>query len=331
MPLRRSSCDSFGNGSLLSGIYSGKNLRFLAQVAWIGPRMTPANFLRLMVLSAIWGASFMFMRIAAPAVGPTVTIFFRVMLGALFLLLVIVWLGKALRIREHWKNFLLLGAFNSALPFVLFAYAALTLPASVLAILNATTPIWGAVLAALVGGEMLRAKRWAGLFVGLFGVILLTGVEIQTLPPGAGLAVLAALLASSLYSVAATYISRTQPVEPIANANGSLWAATLWLLPVMWFTPLPESMPTLEVSVSVFLLGVMCSGMAYLLYFRLIREVGAVSTLTVTLLIPVFGIFWGFVFLDEAVGWHTVAGAVFVLSGTILATGVSVRSLLRGG
>lgn len=263
----------------------------------------------------------MFMRIAAPEVGPAVTIFFRVMLGAAFLLLVVVWLGKALQIRKHWKNFLLLGALNSALPFVLFAYAALTLPASILAILNATTPIWGAVFAAMVGSETLHAKRWAGLFLGLLGVAVLTGVEIQTLPAGAGLAILAALLASSLYSVAATYISRTRPVEPIANANGSLWAATLWLLPVMWFTPLPESMPTVEVSGSIFLLGVLCSGMAYLLYFRLIREVGAVSTLTVTLLIPVFGIFWGFVFLNEAVGWHTVAGAVLVLTGTILATG----------
>lgn len=293
--------------------------------------MSAGNFLRLILLSAIWGASFLFMRVASPAVGPVVTIFFRVSLAALFLLMVMMWLQRALQVRAHWKNFLWLGAINSALPFFLFAYAALTLPASVLAILNATTPIWGALIAVFLGREVLNTRRWSGLFLGLFGVAVLTGVELQELPSGAGWSVLAVLVASALYSIAAHYISHSRPVESMANANGSLWAATLWMLPVLWWAPFPEALPTLEVSGSLFFLGVLCSGVAYLLYFRLIQEVGAVSTLTVTLLIPVFGILWGVIFLGESIGWHTVLGAALVLSGTLLATGFALRTLFSGG
>jgi len=290
--------------------------------------MSPSDFARLLALSAIWGASFLFMRISAPAIGPVWTIAARVGLGAAFMLAVMLSLRRAFGIRQYWKNFLFLGAVNAAIPFLLFAYAALTLTASLLAILNATSPIWGALLAMLLGQDRLSPLRWFGLGLGLLGVILLTGIELQTLPAGAGVAVLAAVSASGCYSIGALYISRAAPVEPLANAFGSLWGASLWLLPVLLMTPLPTAVPGPAVLVSVFLLGILASGVAYLLYFRLIQQVGAVSTQTVTLLIPAFGVFWGHLFLQEAIGWHTLAGAALVLLGTGLATGYSPRLFL---
>ena len=118
-------------------------------------------------------------------------------------------------------------------------------------------------------------------------------------------------------------------VEPFANAQGSMWAATLLMVPVVPFFP-AQAMPGPGIVIAVIALGVVCSGVAYLLYFRLVVELGATSALTVTFLIPVFGVFWGFIFLDEAVGWHTLAGSLLVIAGTMLVTGFKPGKLFAG-
>lgn len=290
--------------------------------------MDNASLLRLLALSAIWGASFLFMRIGAPVIGPELLVFVRVALAALFLLGVGCWLKQSLQLRAYWRHFLILGLCNTVLPFLCFAWAAMLLPASLLSILNATAPLWGSLLGALWTRSVLPAKVVLGLLLGMSGVAVLAGIEMHGLPPGGVLALLAALAAPFFYGIASTYARTVTAVPPLANAHGSMWAACLLMAPVLYFVPLPAALPAPGILAAVLALGVLCSGVAYLLYFRLIADVGAASALTVTFLIPMFGVFWGWLFLAEPVGWHTVAGSVLILFGTALTTGFSIRGIL---
>lgn len=289
--------------------------------------MTASSTVRLLILSAIWGGSFILMRIAVPALGPVALMESRVLLAALFLAVVAHFLDSALQAGEHWKHYLILGFFNSALPFLLFGYAALTLPASLMAILNATAPIWSASIGVLWLHHRLTPKVALGLVLGIAGVVLLVGFDRAMLQPRAGLAIAAVLAAALCYGIASLYAKQARAVEPLANAHGSMWAATLWLLPPSFLFP-PTTFPATGVLVSVVILGVVCSGIAYLLYFRLIADIGAAPALTVTFLIPLFGVLWGWLFLRETVGWHTLAGALVVITGTALVSGFSSRLLL---
>jgi drug/metabolite transporter (DMT)-like permease len=294
--------------------------------------MNSANMLRLLALAAIWGGSFLFMRIAAPVLGPAVLIEYRVVFAALFLAGVAWFLrgrsGAApLELRKHWKHYLILGLLNSAFPFLLFAYAASTLSASVMAVLNATAPMWGALLGALWGRQPITGRSALGLVLGTAGVALLVGFDHVSERPGAGAAVAAVLVASLSYSVASQYAKSAPSVPSFANAHGSMWASSLLVLPALAFFPSPGE-PTVGIMAAVLALGVVCSGIAYIIYFRLIEQVGATSALTVTFLSPVFGILWGALFLHEVVGWHTLAGSAIVLLGTALVTGF-VPAFLR--
>ncbi len=288
--------------------------------------MDSASFVRLFSLAAIWGGSFLFMRIGAPVLGAAWLVEWRVGLAALFLALVGWHLRKRLQAAVHWRHYLVLGLFNSALPFLLFSYAAQTLSASLLSILNATAPIWGAVIVALWTRSPLAARTLAGLLLGIVGVALLVGFDSVAWRPGAPLAICAALGAAFCYGIASTYARTARTVDAFSNAHGSMWAATLLLLPVVPFFPMAGT-PDVPVFASVVALGVLCSGIAYLLYFRLIQDLGAPSALTVTFLIPMFGVFWGHLFLDEVVGWYTLAGSLVVIVGTALVTGFSLRRL----
>jgi len=291
--------------------------------------MTSADLLRLITLSAIWGASYLFMRIGAPVLGPVLLIALRLGLAALFLWIVALVLKKRLNLRAHWRHYLVLGLFNSALPFLLFAIAARTLPASLLSVLNATAPIWAAVITAVWTRKTLSRKASLGLATGVAGVALLVGFDPATLGPGAPLAIALSLGASLSYGIASLYANTSkQQVEPFANAHGSMWAAALWIAPAAPFFP-TISTPSLTVLLVVLALGVVCGGVAYLLYFKLIRDIGASSALTVTFLVPVFGVLWGYLILDEPVGWHTLAGACAVICGTAWVTGFSPSALMK--
>ena len=276
--------------------------------------------LRLVLLAAIWGSSFLFIRICAPVMGPAVLIEYRVVLAAIFLAIVGFFLKKRLDWGTNWKHYLILGFFNSAFPFLLFAYAASTLTASVLSVLNATAPMWGALIGAVWSRQPISAKKALGLVLGTCGVALLVGFDAVTSKPGAAIAIVAALVAAISYSVASAYAKSAKAVEPFANAHGSMWAATLLTLPALAFFPSPGT-PTPGIMAAALALGVMCTGVAYILYFKLIEDVGTTSALTVTFLNPIFGILWGALFLGEIVGWYTVAGAGIVIVGTALVTG----------
>ncbi|MDO8958477.1 MAG: DMT family transporter [Rhodocyclaceae bacterium] len=288
--------------------------------------MNASSILRLLLLSAIWGGSFIFMRVTVPALGPVMLMELRVLFAALFLAGVAQFMKSQLAAGTHWKHYLILGFFNSALPFLLFGYAALTLPASLLAILNATAPIWSALIGAVWLRHRLTPRAFLGLCLGIVGVALLVGFDHAMLQPGAELAAAAALGAAFCYGIASLYTKQARAVEPFANAHGSMWGATLLLLPAAFFFP-PPALPGGDILLAVVVLGVVCSGVAYLLYFRLIAEIGAAPALTVTFLIPLFGVLWGWLFLDEVVGWHTLGGAFIVIAGTALVTGFSPAML----
>ncbi|MBI3774589.1 MAG: DMT family transporter [Gammaproteobacteria bacterium] len=276
--------------------------------------------IRLAVLAAIWGASFLFTRISVPVFGPTLLVEWRMGLAALLLAAVSLWLKRRLEIKTHWKYFLVLGLVNSALPFLLFSFAAQTVSASLLSILNATAPIWGAIIGAVWTRQALSNKTMLGLALGVAGVAILVGFDEVTLRPGAGIAITAGLCAACCYGIANTYAKAAKSVDPFANAHGSMWAAALLIAPAVPFFP-ATAVPDLGIMADVFALGVVCTGIAYLLYFQLVADLGAASALTVTFLIPVFGVLWGWLFLGETVGWHTVAGSVTVIIGTVLVTG----------
>lgn len=288
--------------------------------------MDAASLIRLVTLAAIWGASFLFTRISVPILGPALLVEWRVGLAALFLAGISVLFNRRLNIKAHWRHFLVLGLFNSALPALLFSFAAQTISVSLLAILNATSPIWGAIIAAVWARHALSGKTVFGLFLGMTGVAVLVGFDEIALRPGAGMAIAASLGAACSYGIAINYAKAAKLVEPFANAHGSMWAATLLITPAVLFLP-ASAVPGVGIMAAVLALGVLCTGIAYLLYFRLVADLGAASALTVTFLIPVFGVLWGFLFLDEVVGWHTVAGSVTVIIGTALVTGFSPRNL----
>ena len=290
--------------------------------------MSLSSFVKLIGLAAIWGGSFLFMRIAAPVLGPVLLIQLRVALAAVFLLgLAFLW-KKKLDIKSDWKHFVILGLFNTAVPFLLFAWAAKSLPASLMSVLNATTPIWGAVFGAIWLRNVLSLKTLAGLALGITGVAVLVGLDGGQLSPTALLGVGAGLVAAACYAVAALYSKVAKSVDAFANAHGSMWAATLMVAPATPFFP-AVSLPNIWVVICVLMLGIVCSGIAYILYFKLIDEIGAASATTVTFLVPVFGVLWGSLILHEHVGWISVIGGILIITGTALITGFSPSVLLK--
>ena len=288
--------------------------------------MSTASLARLLLLAAIWGGSFLFMRVAVPTLGPTLLIAWRVSLAAVFLAGVALLQRRRLHARARWRHYLMLGACNSALPFLLFAFAAQTLSASLLSILNATAPIFAALIASLSTRALPSPRIAFGLALGVTGVAVLVSFDALMLQPGASLALVAGLAAALSYGIASTYAKSVRNVDAFGNAHGSMWAATLLIAPAVPFFP-AHAAASADVVAAVLALGVICSGVAYLLYFRLIADLGAASALTVTFLIPVFGVLWGSVFLGERVGWYTLVGSSIVIVGTALVTGFDARTL----
>lgn len=283
--------------------------------------MNLASLIRLFLLAAIWGASFLFMRIGVPVFGPAALIALRVGIAALFLGLVAVWLRRGLALRRHARHFMIVGLLNTALPFLLFAYAAQTLSASLLSILNTMAPLFGAAIAARWLHTPLGTPAAAGLLCGLAGVAVLVGSDNAPALGDNWPAIAAALLAPLCYGIASAYAKARKdgplPISAFDNAHGSMWAATLLVAPLAFLAPLRET-PGAGDFAAVTALGIVCTGAAYLLYFRLIEDAGPTRALSVTFLIPVFGVLWGALFLNEPVGWSTLAGGALVLAGIAL-------------
>ena len=274
------------------------------------------------LLAALWGASFLFMRLAVVEFGPWPTAALRVGVATLFLTPLLLLRGQWGELQRHARPILLFGAVNSGLPFALYCYALMSITTGLSAILNATVPLFGAVIAWLWLGDRLNVSRVLGLVLGFAGVVMLAWDQANFKPGGTGWAVLACLLATLLYGVAANMAKRHMTgVTPLATATGSQLGASLVLVvPAIWTWP--AGMPGLRAWAAIVAVGVVCTGIAYILYFRLIANVGPARTTAVTFLLPLFSLVYGAVFLDESIThWMLVCGAV-ILGGTALSTGL---------
>ena len=287
------------------------------------------------LLAAIWGASFLFMRIAVVDFGAIPTAAARVAIAAAFLFPLLLMRGHGRHLRQHWKPVFAIGVVNSGIPFALFSFALLSITTGLSAVLNATVPLFGAAIAWIWLRDRPAGSRVLGLAIGFCGVALLAWQKAGFRPDASGYApgwaVLACLAACASYGVAASAAKRYLGGLPaLVTATGSQMGATLGLaLPAWWLWP--AQMPGLHAWLAVLALGVICTGIAYVLYFRLIENVGPAKALAVTFVIPVFAVLYGILFLDEAVtGWMLFCAGVIV-AGTSLSTGfVSLPARKRG-
>lgn len=288
--------------------------------------MKPRDLLDLLMLAALWGASFLFMRMGAAEFGPLALVFLRVAGATLLLLPLLALRGELGALRTHWRDIAVVGLINSALPFLLFALAALSLTTALMSVFNATASIWGALVAWLWLGERLTPSRWLGLAIGVLGVVGLSWgkADFKAGEHGvsAALGIAACLGAAVLYGVGGNYSRRRlQGVPPMAVAAGSQLAATAVVaLPALWAWPAVTPGASAWLATTVLALG--CTGLAYVLYFRLIAHAGAANAMSVTFLIPGFALLWGWLILGELPTAAMLLGCAVILLGTALATGL---------
>lgn len=277
----------------------------------------------LILLAAIWGSSFLFITLAVNDFGPFPLMALRTGLGLLVLLPLLFWRHALPDLLRHWKPIFTVGIINAAIPFTLLAYAAFVIPAGVLSILNAATPLWGAFFAALWIKDILPKWRMAGLVIGFCGIVMLVWDELeidQLLGTGLGLA--AALAAPMSYGLSSTFTNRyLMGVKSIAVASGALMSATIALLPLAWLT-WPEGDISQRSWGALLMLSILCTGVTYIVFYRLVMNAGPARASTVTLLIPVFGVLWGWMWLEEEVTSVILIATAIILLGTSLATGI---------
>lgn len=278
------------------------------------------------LLAAIWGSSFLFMRLGTVEFGALPTAAVRVAIASVFLLPLLAWRGQVPVLRKHWKAIFAIGVLNSGIPFLCFSFALLAITTGLSAILNATVPLFGALIAWVWLRDKPAASRALGLAIGFAGVALLAWDKASFKPDASGIApawaVLACLVATLCYGIAGNAAKVYLAGLPaLATATGSQIGATILLaIPAIWAWP--AHMPSLQAWLALVAVGVLCTGIAYILYFRLIEEAGPSRALAVTFVVPVFAVFYGALFLGEAVtGWMLLCGAVIVC-GTALSTGL---------
>jgi drug/metabolite transporter (DMT)-like permease len=291
--------------------------------------MKGKEFTALFGLAALWGASFLFIRIASPVIGPFTTIQGRVTLAGLALLAAVWLTGHSLEWRQRWKQYLIIGALNAAIPFLLIATAALHLNASVSAILNSMTPLFTALAVWKWTDEKATARKWAGIFTGMAGVAILVGWSPVPVTREVVISIVLSILSTVSYGLAGVYAKKTfAGVPPLSLATGQQLGASILLLPLTLVNlPASSAAFTPLVLVSVLGLALLCTAVAYLLYFYLIEQVGPTRTLSVTFLIPVFGMLWGVVFLQEAITGGMLAGLLVILSSIFLISDLPVISI----
>ena len=282
--------------------------------------MSARNLVSLVVLGVLWGGSFLFIRVAVPAFGPAALVAVRVLVASVLLLAWAGARGEMPSFRQRWRHYLLLGAFNVALPFTLVAAAELVVPASLAAILMATIPLVTASVAAGWLGESLSGRQALGLALGFAGVGVLVGWSPLPLRPAVLLAIGALLLATVCYALAGIYTAKAfRGVSPTEQTIGQQLAAFVLLLPLIAVIP-PRAWPSAGAAGAVLVLAVFSTAVAYLIFFRLIHEVSPTRTATVAYLVPLFGTAWGAIALREPVGPSTLVGLGVILAGVALAT-----------
>lgn len=279
-----------------------------------------ADYARLVLLAAIWGASFIFMRVAAPAFGAVLTAEGRLLIAGLVLAAWFHLAGFDPQWRRNWRAYAAIGLVNLALPSLLYAFALSYLPASLAAVLNSTAPMFGALLAALFLGERFTGRMGAGCAAGIAGVALIVQPGAFADTPMFGYAATACLLACLCYGYNGVLMRKHAADVPSRGiAVGGQLAAALMLLPLVPFAPPTGPIGVIE-SANLLALALLGNALGFVMYFRLISDVGATRALTVTYLMPFFGLLWGMLFLGESLPASALAGGVLILAGTVLVT-----------
>ena len=284
-------------------------------------QVTLRDYIELLILSAIWGSSFLFLRIASPEFGPIFLTEMRVASGLVVLLPICLLLGKIQELKENWKMIFILSLSNMTIPFCLFAYSALNMGAGILSIINATVPFFTAIIAFLVYQQRMTRYGLIGLMVGFMGVAVLVFDPSESSGVTNDLAIPSALFACVLYGVALNIVShKLQGVSGISITTGALFFSTIVLIPFAVIER-PEVMPQGSVWFSVLALGVVCTGFGYILFYRLIARIGSQQAIMTTYLIPIFSILWGNLFLAESITLFMIFGGMLVLMGVGMTTG----------
>ncbi len=280
--------------------------------------MKTSSIIRLLTLAAIWGGSFIFLRILAPVLGPILTTNLRVLIAGIVLTIYFIAIKHDSEWRKNWKHYFIVGIVNTAIPFSLFAYGALYLPASYEVILNSTAPLFGVIFAWLWLKEQMNLQRLIGILAAGFGVAFVVNVGSAHYDVNFFKAVGACLLASSCYAIAGIYIKKyATHVRPMSFASCCQLVAGIALIPLSLSQPIHIELNTFII-LNVLGISLLCSGVAYLLYYQLLADEGPGKALTVTFLMPVFGMLWGALFLGETITAPMIIGTVFILGGTWL-------------
>ena len=278
-----------------------------------------------MTLSALWGGSYLFMRLCVGSINAIAIAEFRLVIATAFIGLLLLikksWQKNIYIPRVDWPKLVFIAIFNSVLPFIVIAYAIQTLNAGTASILNATSPIWTALIAVIWFKDHLNLSRAIGLILGFAGVIVLMWGKASLGGDGLGLPVIAALIGTLSYGICSNYLKRhANGIHPLAITFWSMFiAAILLAVPAMYNIPIQMSF---NAWIGIFGLGIFSTAIAYLLFFRLAESTTPSIAITVTFLVPVFSMLWGEIFLGEEVTARMLLGALVVLSGTALAIGL---------
>ncbi|MFT4888046.1 MAG: drug/metabolite transporter (DMT)-like permease [Pseudohongiellaceae bacterium] len=287
---------------------------------------TLRDYAELVLLSAIWGSSFLFLRVSSPVLGPVFLIEMRVLSALLLLLPICIIMGKHREALANWKLILLVSFTNMTIPFCLLAYASLSIGAGFASVLNSTVPFFAAIIAFVFWSQRITLTSVLGLIVGFTGVVVLVFDPSGDSPLASnGKAICAGIIAAMFYGIAVNITAnKLQGVSGLAITVGSLFCASVCLAPFAVYS-LPQSMPSASIWFSVLTLGVMCTGVAYLMFYRLIVRIGSHKAITSTFMIPLFSIVWGALFLGETVTGYMVTGCILVLFGVAMTTGFILR------
>ena len=282
--------------------------------------MSLGDLAKLIFLAAVWGASFIFLRVAVPEFGPLMASILRVTLAAVVLTVFAMSTGVAMQWRQNMKPYAVVGLFAAAIPFTCFSFAALYLPAAYLAVLNSTAPLFGAVFSVIWLDDRLTVSKLAGLIIGVIGVAILVGAGSFALTPLTLLAAAACLVAAASYAVSSIVVKRIvrrsdqhAGLHPIAIAAGSLVFGAVLVAPIAPFS-IPPAMPSMLALACIAALSILSSGLAQAIFIPLIVKIGPTRAMSVTFLIPLFSMLWGLIFLNEAVKATTLVGSAVVLA-----------------
>lgn len=291
--------------------------------------MRSIDIFRLVLLAALWGGSFTFVRVGAPALGAIWFTLTRALVGSVLLLAWLRLSGVKFDLRRNWKAYLLIGAVNTAFPWLLFSWAGKTVSASYMTLLNAASPWFSAMIGMIWLAERMTAQKLAGLVTGFIGVAVLVALGPIEATPEVLAALFACLVASASYAAGAVLAQlMMRDANYKALATGNVVMAFFLLLPLVPFSPPPQTWSPVALACAAGI-GLLGTGIGFPLYFRLVSDIGATRTNTTTFIIPLFGILSGALFLDEPLPATLLLGAALSLIATAMV--LELFRMPRGG